>query len=1527
MADKFGGGVSRVLDPKQAQFTQVIWQQGKPPTDAELNLMQQLDTDWRQQFIMRNTPSGWLGNEVNTSKDFVTDSSWSNWLQFGRQRSGEKRSIMWAVVNGWLIPVTGTKTGTPPGSPNNVDTTNKITLDPPPSNSGDFRSDFVFLEVWQARVPSTPSTLNKPSASAIYRYGNVEGGYSYLSDDIQDPAIGFETTQRVQVQYRIRVVKGLIGLATYPDGFDPTTVKAQGAASSATSYTFANMRQELGDAGLWRAGDGTENALGTVDGYVYAIPLCVVFRRNGVAWSPDPSQNLNGGFNRNPTATDRTGIRTFSTTPSIASSMTSTATTFTLASATDIPLPASPTSPVLIQIGDELMTYQAITGTTVSGVSRGVNGTKAEAHPAGAPVKVLSGRPDGLFADQIAATDVLDLRHVVNPNGFNYATLLQSNLDKLLKGQLRANWKRSGGSTQGTFVAYQDRISASAAGLGVTKIDAPDNIRMIYSDAPVQQKVEVICTPSATAVQSPGFAQVQNLNFSLAIGATVTSLASPSGTTPGQWTAESTLGDGNGDEITVAIAQFKNTVPGADGDQVRFLNEAPASGSTGSTNGTRTFTDTNNLGSVLPGDTLVIFTGPAAGSYLIDTVNGNDSVHVDENLPTDSSVSYVIRRGRGAIEVRLDGDEAPLPPHRYKVTPNNPGPNDDITIKFKGVGSPFPSTRDVYITMHVQYGGGRGLSRRPDALHNILLYNPSATLMVQQSGVNISTSPLPALRTSWALLWSKYRNNEYKNLLPVTAEAYADVGSKTVILSPFRHVSFPTQVHALDGTSANPYSSPVTTGTAGVSNLTLTFTDSTQNFSGANVQADDTLIIDTGLAAGRYRITGAVGATTFTVDRNIPTATGIDYRIHHTQSLMPLKKLDGTTSKWTTTDPLGLFSGTTDSDANRKNFYVTLPRHLVPGWGEVRVPILPVNGTNFHNGINYMLQSLEGLNTNLNDPDHNRQYINYVNGTLSYAALSTGNFSGVSTTPATYNATFSFGGNTFAGLRFFTDQRGMGRKGLELPPFYGIARLFAVYEASDYKTNGSAFNPSTRASIGGGGAKNLLRQDFKGPTFWIEIDDDGDSTFVLNADVLDLTKSPTPIASFESAHYVIEASLFGFDRGAFDLSKPFRLVLSRNRPTGTGANTGNRATNLSNFIAGPSAIIPAPISAADTALVNYSRTPYQGDAWGSQTSYVDIPYSAGPLSSSVAYQVQSSEIDLTNLTRPNQKPLEILASIGFVTTLGTGRLSGDIVEVNQYDFRNVGREDLTNYPPSSGVAPRPPILPGHLSSTLSVTNDREVSQDYLGCTERLPLGAFWKDYQFHGGSFSDTNKAPFRYTNSVGTGTSISSLVASSAEYEEVEVQTAERSPGVPGDTLVHVDGETGNYALLTNFRTNRGGSVFLGSGSHPGGELHATYDHQEGTGRDTNLITGRAFLVRNSVTNVGANEASAGDELMMLVVTNASRLSNDGYTSEVIIGTNGTREGYAAADLYRIEGHPLVSNHVHYDVDPNTITVANRTF
>jgi len=1461
MSHDLGTGVSRVLDPDQAQFVQIIWQQGKPPLDSELNLLQQITDDWRRNLLLRSTPSGWLGNGVNMGEAFLTSAQWSNWFRFGQQRSGEKAAIQWAAVNGWLIPVTGTKTGTPPGAPNDADTWNRVTLDPPPANSGDSRIDFVFLEVWQARLPPNPSAVNKPASSGVWRYGNVEGGHTFLADDLQDPAIGFESSQRVQLQYRIRVVTGLVGLASYPDGFDPTVVKGRGASATNTSFVFENMRTELGDPGLWRAGDGTANSLGTTDGYVYAVPIAAVFRRNTVSWDGDPGQNLNGAFNRNPTAVDRTGWTTFSTTPALASALDNSSLSLSLASVSNIELPLTPATPVTIQIDDEYIQYSVITGTTMTLTARGALGTKPESHLLGAEVRVLSSRPDGLFADQVAKTDVLDLRHAVNPNGFDYDTLLMSNLDGLMRGSLRANWKRSGAGPQGTFVLYQDKISNSAAALGVTKLDGPDGIRQIFSDAAVQQQV--------TIYMDPPVGQSAAEDVTVPWGLTLSASVDNTGGAAGSFNPT--------DVVTVPVAQFKTGVPGSDSDQVRLLGDA------------------------------------------------------------DSSEPVVL--------IRIDGSPIPLTEGVHYTVLSAPGPVDDLTITL-GANFPALTARRLEVTVNVLYGAGRGMSRRPDAIHSVAYLSSGSDIMTQLSGVPSDNIPM---RVGWAPLWSKYRGNTFNNLLPVTAEAYADPGSRTIILSPFRKIDMPDQLQALDGYAINPNFETTPKSAGSVVSVfaagTFTFTDGGANFVGDGVVAGDALVITAPAdSVGVYPIasvaatvltigTGGGGGHVFETDITTPT-----YEVYSAQGLMPQLTQAGL-AKWTGTDPLGLFSGNTDPSAAKKNIFLPLPRRLIPGWGEVRVPIMhsdptttPSGGTStFDQGINFGVLTKKGALGGKTPKETN--YVSFSNGTNSFAIFTTYDFVGAAS--ATFNGLVTKPGFNMAGMRFFTDTRGLGRKGLELPPFYGIARLYAVYESGDWNLNGPAFDASTREQQGG--AVNLLRQDFNGAAFWIEIDADGDSTFVLNADALDITKSTlNPIGTFEAGNYVVEASIFGFDRGSFSLADSFRLVLNRTR---TQAASGTRTDNFGSpgtaAIDAPDLVVPGPALASDEVSVNYSRTPYQGDAWGSQTNFQDIGHKPGPPLTGTVFQLVTTELDEQNLTRPNQKTVEVLSSVGFLTTLGTGRLSGDVTPPTSTDFRNVGHEDQASFfPPGTGVDPRPAVLLGALSGAEAAAPVSVIGTEYHGCTERLPLGSLFRDKDFRGtfvygaedAGVVSVLESQLAYIQDRSPATLATGVASSELEQVEIPVHTASASSGQPGELIVHVDGEQGNYALLTNYRTNRGGSLFTASGPRPGGELVSTMQSGGSHPAQPHVLSGVAMLCRNAVTSIGSNEVSAGSELMLLIATSVHRLNGVTPTAlTVSIGTNGSNEGWAAADLYRIEGHPVVRDNVKIEVDPSIITLSKK--
>ena len=104
-----------------------------------------------------------------------------------------------------------------------------------------------------------------------------------LANDLQDNVAGDETTRRIQLRWNIRTVTD-VNFTTYPKGVDNgDRVRARAGAQSDTNYTFASVGN-----GLYRTGDGSSAActsLKCVDGYVYALPLFQVHRRNQTAYN------------------------------------------------------------------------------------------------------------------------------------------------------------------------------------------------------------------------------------------------------------------------------------------------------------------------------------------------------------------------------------------------------------------------------------------------------------------------------------------------------------------------------------------------------------------------------------------------------------------------------------------------------------------------------------------------------------------------------------------------------------------------------------------------------------------------------------------------------------------------------------------------------------------------------------------------------------------------------------------------------------------------------------------------------------------------------------------------------------------------------------------------------------------------------------------------------------------------------------------------------------------------------------------
>lgn len=295
MSDYFGPGQTRVLNINDRSLDQVVFQQARPPLSSEWNLINQICDFKSQENVRVNQPSGWLKvdkaedtgavNYSDTSLELIAEqkarsgqvlASVTYGANIFKLISRELSNV--AIVNGWPIIVQN-PAALPiiPAGENDIDTDIEMTLPPIFST---YRYDIVFLEVWKKLVSYT---------DPIYPYGNVHA-IPFASNEIMWDVIGAETTKRVQIQYRIRTYPSdayntSVDPAMYPEGLGWSNVKPVGGNPEGTYATesglyFNNAGQR--DVGLYIAGDGSDShkeLLNTVDGYVYAIPMFLVYRR------------------------------------------------------------------------------------------------------------------------------------------------------------------------------------------------------------------------------------------------------------------------------------------------------------------------------------------------------------------------------------------------------------------------------------------------------------------------------------------------------------------------------------------------------------------------------------------------------------------------------------------------------------------------------------------------------------------------------------------------------------------------------------------------------------------------------------------------------------------------------------------------------------------------------------------------------------------------------------------------------------------------------------------------------------------------------------------------------------------------------------------------------------------------------------------------------------------------------------------------------------------------------------------------
>jgi len=422
-------------------FTDVKFGSDSVLLEVELNEMQKIQNHMRAEILRNMVHSGFLSmGKTLVGLDFLRTKRDgavlvpATYAQFNFKNMMQIDAIK-AVVNGFMLDISKFVDATG-YSDADLTTGNLIQLPDPPATGT--REDLVFLEVWFEEIGD---------GETINRYGGTKSGI--LTNDLKDSRIGEETSRRNQLKWRIRSVAG-VNFGSKPEGVDDATVvKAWGANTADTTRVFT---KHATDKGLYVAGDGSQaskDELRTVDGYVYAVPMFRVSRRNSGSFSVN-----------NPTGA-RNAVRLVTT---------------QAVSASEVPVTFGVTSVAGIQVGDMLISDDGTLFGKVTAIDTNANTlTTARAAFAvgfGGAINLKSDRPDGLYADIIDERDIIDLRHYAPLQKPDYKALLASEFQKYMRGELakRATLKTYHGlrktPTDASTVFYTSLDGTATAEIG-----------------------------------------------------------------------------------------------------------------------------------------------------------------------------------------------------------------------------------------------------------------------------------------------------------------------------------------------------------------------------------------------------------------------------------------------------------------------------------------------------------------------------------------------------------------------------------------------------------------------------------------------------------------------------------------------------------------------------------------------------------------------------------------------------------------------------------------------------------------------------------------------------------------------------------------------------------------------------------------------------------------------------------------------------------------------------------------------------
>tara|TARA_B100000745_G_scaffold260175_1_gene183713 strand:- start:1051 stop:3978 length:2928 start_codon:yes stop_codon:yes gene_type:complete len=452
-----------------------------------------------------------------------------------------------------------------------------------------------------------------------------------------------------------------------------------------------------------------------------------------------------------------------------------------------------------------------------------------------------------------------------------------------------------------------------------------------------------------------------------------------------------------------------------------------------------------------------------------------------------------------------------------------------------------------------------------------------------------------------------------------------------------------------------------------------------------------------------------------------------------------------------------------------------------------------------------------------------------------------------------YESTSTAGGVATIGCRYNST---IG--GIEFPQYIAPGRVIAVFEKSDFVSNGMS-------------GTNLLvvhatHSDVETNVYFGVSSDHTDVTFTL------LSQAITGFSS--SNDYIVVANSFGYRPG-------FLLENSR-----VCAHTQVAAVNQSVTLY---AVSTQPLPSTAVVQVAYTRTPYQGEILSRLEPFASTspePFNNRGLISSA----DSALLDtaLTSFSLDNPIHGEVLSVMSFATSIGTGRLSG--------------LQALPYY----GVEPTAADLPSGTPMPY-LNGGRDLPEEISGASSRLPLGARYRDANFVGEPISLNGGEG---TLSFGLSTASANLLEASSPLSGM------LSPG-KGITLVE-----GNHSAsaLTQYRVTRGGSAYVHSDgtlsalSVGGGTFDTAHSALYGVAAlvrvyDVEAATNPELAVSGS--NPVVLKSRAG-ELRLVIATKGfdniltSSTEKRSQLVSLTVSPSGAGEGTCAVDMYRCAGLPL---------------------